>query len=243
MTIESISLEGEEWRPLSGFRYLVSNMGRVCSVHRAPRILKCCLVSGYPHCTICESGEQHQVYVHSLVAAAFIGPKPSGMMVNHIDGVKTNNCLSNLEYVTPGDNNRHAYKTGLKAPSAAIGEAHPRSKLTVEQVSEIRKSYAAEKVGMAKLALRYGVTKVVVRNVLKGTSYRPSMDTFNGPIASRSGKGEGNAMAKLTRESVISVRSRLKNGEHYASVARDLGVSPRTIYDILKGATWTSVKS
>jgi hypothetical protein len=56
---------------------------------------------------------QKQVYVHSLVADAFIGKRPSGFTINHIDGNKLNNSVNNLEYCTYKENNYHAKKLGL----------------------------------------------------------------------------------------------------------------------------------
>lgn len=52
-------------------------------------------------------------FVHALVALAWIGPKPKGMQINHKDGNKLNNAPENLEYVSPSENIKHAYKTGL----------------------------------------------------------------------------------------------------------------------------------
>lgn len=62
------------------------------------------------------SGKQQQAYVHRLVATAFL-PNPDNLPeVNHIDGNKQNNHVSNLEWVTSGENMRHARKTGLIQP-------------------------------------------------------------------------------------------------------------------------------
>lgn len=52
--------------------------------------------------------------VHQLVCEAFHGPRPEGMVVNHKDGVKTNNRADNLEWVTQSENLRHAFRSGLK---------------------------------------------------------------------------------------------------------------------------------
>ena len=80
-------------------------------------------------------GKRHRYSVHRLVLENF---KPCDNMhelqVNHIDGNKQNNCLTNLEWVTPSENIRHAYVVGLKNQK---GEANNASKLTERQVIEI----------------------------------------------------------------------------------------------------------
>lgn len=58
----------------------------------------------------------HTYYVHRLVAQVFIENKDNKPCVNHIDGNKSNNNINNLEWVTYSENNRHAYRTGLKKP-------------------------------------------------------------------------------------------------------------------------------
>ena len=72
-----------------------------------------CVARGYRIChvrvnrkTLCRS-------VHSLVLAAFSGPRPQGLVANHINGNKLDNRPCNLEWVTPSENIRHAFRTGL----------------------------------------------------------------------------------------------------------------------------------
>ena len=65
---------------------------------------------GYKQVYLYHDYKQHTVKVHRLVATAFIGERPDGMTVNHIDGDKGNNKLSNLEYITNQDNQRHAHR-------------------------------------------------------------------------------------------------------------------------------------
>ncbi|CAN0551437.1 unnamed protein product [Ectocarpus sp. 12 AP-2014] len=55
-------------------------------------------------------------YVHVLVAEAFIGERPKGYQVDHIDGFEGNNDVSNLRYLSPSDNNRMAFASGQRIP-------------------------------------------------------------------------------------------------------------------------------
>lgn len=94
--------------------YEVSNLGNVRN-KRTGRILKQMLSreNGYYRVNICGG---HR-YVHRLVADSFFDGDHSDMDVNHIDGDKYNNTLSNLEWCTRTENLRHAFRTGLKFPS------------------------------------------------------------------------------------------------------------------------------
>ena len=121
---DEVDIEAEEWRPVLGYEgvYAVSSLGRVRRVcggkgtRGAGLVLKQRLGSGYPRATLVKGGVESPRHVHSLVAEAFIGQRPEGLCVNHIDGNKCNNKPANLEYLTLADNNRHARATGLCQP-------------------------------------------------------------------------------------------------------------------------------
>lgn len=102
-----------EWRPVVGFegRYEVSDDGQVRSLcWERVRILKPGLSSNkYFTVTI---GRGNTRTVHSLVAEAFLGPRPEGMEVLHIDGSRDNNHVSNLRYGTRSQNIQDAVALG-----------------------------------------------------------------------------------------------------------------------------------
>lgn len=104
----------EEWRDIAGYtRYQVSSHGRVWS-GVTKRVLKPAPTSkGYLSVALYDGSSPKRprsCCVHDLVAAAFHGPKPAGLTVDHIDGDKQNNQATNLEYVTQSENHRRAYR-------------------------------------------------------------------------------------------------------------------------------------
>lgn len=110
-----------QWRAIPGFEgwYEVSDRGHVrrvmpernASVGRLLRFGS--TRHGYRIAKLCVQGKVRGFTVHSLVALAFLGPRPIGHQVNHIDGDKMNNAASNLEHVSPAENIEHAKRLGL----------------------------------------------------------------------------------------------------------------------------------
>jgi hypothetical protein len=82
-------------------------------IRRGGRYLKPSLSGRYPIVTLSKEGRIRYFTVHSLIALAFLGPRPEGGVVNHIDGNKLNNRPDNLEYCTPKENAEHAAYLGL----------------------------------------------------------------------------------------------------------------------------------
>lgn len=136
----------EEWKPSIVPKYMVSNFGRVLNGHTG-RILKSQLsINGYPRiCLRLPDRSKKYIYVHRLVADAFIGAIPPEHQVNHKDCNKTNNHISNLEYVTRMENLKHGWANGRKC----TGEKHGSAKLTELQVTVIRASESSQ-VDIAK---------------------------------------------------------------------------------------------
>lgn len=111
-------LPSEEWRDIKGYEglYQVSNLGRVKSLGRERypmRIMKAHTdTKGYLDIEL-SNGYKHRHRIHRLVAQAFIPNVDNKPQVNHKDCNKKNNCLSNLEWCTNGENQQHAFYNGL----------------------------------------------------------------------------------------------------------------------------------
>lgn len=116
----------EIWKVIPGYneKYLVSNKGNVKSIFRRKdnsikeTILKPNKVAfDYLQVSLYKEGKRKCRYIHNLVMEAFVGEKLKGYEVNHIDEDKSNNDLTNLEYLTCKENNN--YGTRIKRMSEA----------------------------------------------------------------------------------------------------------------------------
>lgn len=127
----------ENWKPVPDYDglYEVSDLGRVRSLDRVTsaarrdamvikgKVLKPALAAnGYYTVALCKDGKPKSHTVHSLVAAAFLGPKPEGCVIDHIDGGRTDNRPANLRYVSQAVNSRNTpWRKGFKGKSGVRG--------------------------------------------------------------------------------------------------------------------------
>lgn len=106
----------ENWKeiPGTGGKIMVSDKGRMRSLLRDGRILKATTDSkGYMRVCVTINREKKHFKVHREVAKAFLTREADKTQVNHIDGNKSNNAASNLEWVNNIENAQHAIKSGL----------------------------------------------------------------------------------------------------------------------------------
>lgn len=123
----------ERWKAIEGFsNYEVSDRGRVRNKDTNYILRPGLAGNGYYTVALYKDKKATTQYVHALVSDAFISRREKSMTVNHKDGDKTNNNLSNLEVVTYSDNLQHAYKNGLNK--------HPKPVRIVE-TGEVFKSH------------------------------------------------------------------------------------------------------
>ena len=126
-----------EWKPIVGYEgfYDVSNDGQVRNA-RTKRVLKNQKSGGYEHVSLYMKNSCKISYIHRLVAIAFLQENKEKKEVNHIDGIKTNNSISNLEWVTRSENMIHATKSGLR-DSTILATIRASSKMVLDLNSGI----------------------------------------------------------------------------------------------------------
>lgn len=177
-------MTSEVWKPVPGFlgRYEVSTLGRVRSLDRVVpkrnrwgregttsfrgRVLSQKVRrDGYLEVALHDEGESRSWLVASLVALAFIGPRPEGMQVCHEDGKKDNARAANLRYDTPAGNNADKLLHG----TLPRGESNHAAKLTAADVLEIRR-----RAGEAQrlLAEEFGCTFSNISAIQRRKSWR-----------------------------------------------------------------------
>ena len=108
------------------------------------------------------------VFVHHLVAEAFIGPRPlPNFHAAHLNGNRSDNRLENIAWVSPHENEAHKLKHGTRAR----GERQHLSKLTDSKVKEMRE---LQKTGLTfkKLAETYGVTIAAAHRAVRGFTWK-----------------------------------------------------------------------
>jgi hypothetical protein len=145
------------WKKIKGYEsYEISNKGEI---RNSQGILKAQILgTGYKWVQLWRNGKGTRIPVHHLVATAFLGPRPKGMDVHHLDGNRTNNQSRNLKYQT-------------RIEHTSRGSKHGMSKLTEKQVKEIRKLYRKRKsyhgLGGYTLAKLFNVRPGTIYNILE----------------------------------------------------------------------------
>ena len=162
-----------EWREVLG-EYEVSNTGLVRSMGTKKLLVLRLNEQGYFVVQLRLYGGNRNCLVHRVVANAFIENPRGAPCINHKDGVRHNNFVENLEWVTHSENSLHGiHVLGTERPK---GERHGRTKLTNEQVLEIAGELSRVANGrrrapwgsLAVLAKKHGVSQSVISQIWSG---------------------------------------------------------------------------
>ena len=118
--------------------------------------------TGYLRVCLTIKSKRYWKYIHRLVALTFIELVPGKNLVNHKDGIKTNNRVDNLEWANHSDNLNHAYAIGTnKSPT-----------LKKEQVIEIKKLYKQGGITQIELAKMFNTSQALVSKLTRGEVYK-----------------------------------------------------------------------
>jgi len=166
------STTDEKWKDVFGFEglYKISNHGRVLSLYNNIIRKQFMPENRYPKVVISKNKKKYMKYIHRMVAMAFIPNPQNKKEVNHKDGNKFNNAISNLEWVTPKENQQHSIKTGL----FAVGARANKSTLTDSAVLFMRKNYKLndKKFGSKALAAMFNIKQSIAKEAISGRTWK-----------------------------------------------------------------------
>lgn len=159
---------GELWKPFpSDNRYEISSHGRVRNATNGKLLKTSNGGKGYVLFPRYRDGVYTGMFVHQAVAKAFIGDKPEGYQVSHLDGDRTNNCVENLKYELPKDNVGRKKEHGTHPTGAKNSQA----KLTDEDVLSLRKYASENKVTYEELGKMFGVSAMTANRAVRNISW------------------------------------------------------------------------
>lgn len=173
----------EQWKPVSEYEdhYEVSDLGRIRAKavfiphdgnwdkdqkgYIKKRKVKNQNINryGYLQIKLCKYGKCRTLTVHRLVAKAFLPNPENHVQVNHKDGNKQNNIVTNIEWISRSGNIQHAWDTGLMDREKISGEKHFNSKLTQADVDVIRTLFG--NVTIKKIAEQYNVSPSTISDI------------------------------------------------------------------------------
>jgi len=156
--------EKEVWKTIKDFEaYEISNIGRVRSIKR-DLILKVSIANGYNKVQLyndklTNNSKTKNKLIHRLVAIAFIKNTSNKPQINHLNGIKNDNRIVNLEWCTRLENMNHAYLNGLIKRSDNAGR--PKTKVcmikdnkVIKTFESLNEAYRQTKIGNISLAVR-----------------------------------------------------------------------------------------
>lgn len=162
--------EKEVWKIIEEFTdYEVSNLGIVRN-QKTKIILKIHTQNrGYKIVNLKKENKSKGISLHRLVAIAFLPNPKNKPQVNHINGIKDDNRLENLEWCTGSENVNHSIRTGLRP--VLVGIQHGMSKLNNEDVVEIRRLYSKKEMNQYKIAEIFNIKQTTVSQIVNRTRW------------------------------------------------------------------------
>lgn len=147
--------------------YLINKRGDILNKNTQNILRPTVKKNGYLQVILCEKTERHYLLVHRLVALTFIKNPNSLPFVNHINGIKSDNRVKNLEWVSAQENSEHASRTHLLEQ----GSKRYNAKLKETYISWIERMYDVG-IPKRKIAEVYGVSEKAIYLVLQNKTWK-----------------------------------------------------------------------
>jgi hypothetical protein len=159
-------------KKIQGFEnYEIDELGQIWSLpkktRKGTRLIKTLINSktGYMYVDLCKDGKVKKFTAHRLVAITYIPNPENKLQVNHINGIKTDNRVENLEWNTRSENQKHSIDIGLRSTK---GVKNSQCKLTEQDVLYIRNS----KENGSILAKKFNISHPTICDIRKGRSWK-----------------------------------------------------------------------
>ncbi len=165
----------EVWKPILGYEgiYEVSTDGNIRNFRNKKQLKPQRSGNGYFKVNLCKNGYVRHLWVHRLVAEAFLSNEDNLPVVDHVDGNKINNRADNLEWCSQKENSVRAWNNGFTPqPPIRSGEKHQNHVLTEYQVSEIRELYNAGLHSQRELAKRFSVSQTTIKMIVNNRAWK-----------------------------------------------------------------------
>ena len=215
--------------------YIIYENGTVVNT-KTGKILKHILIDKnhrYECVKLYINGISYCIGIHRLLMMTFSPTENMDLLqVNHIDGNRNNNDLSNLEWVTPSENVNHAFRYNLRIPMS--GENNGMAKLNAKIVTGICDDIMENKYTEQQLANKYNISSSLIHNIKKQKTWKFITEKYNFPKQT-----EGNV--KLTEEDVENICKYILNGYTNTEIAEIFNVSKACIKDIKGKRSWRKI--
>lgn len=162
----------EIWKDIPGYEgyYQASNLGRIKSFYKNGKILNPSInMHGYKQIVLINHNGRKTWTIHRIIAKTFIPNIYNKPFINHINGIKTDNNINNIEWCTASENIIHGFKIGLIKRNK--NEKSKSSKLSWDIVSQIRLIKNRDKISNRKLAKQYGVCHTLINKIINNTKW------------------------------------------------------------------------
>lgn len=180
----------------------------------------------------------YTILIHRLVALAFIPNPYNKPEVNHIDGIKSHNYISNLEWTTSKENMDHSYKTGLH--KILYGDDKANSKITKKQAKEICRLLEENQLTIKEISQKINCSKSIIMNIRQRKSWIEVSEKYSIDVYDVNESTNGNK--RIKKNIAIKICEDLSSGYYtIREIANKYNIPYSRVNDIKQHKTWKSI--